>query len=71
MDFLGIGSGEIILIFLVALLIWGPGRIIEIGRSMGRTVRAFRKATSDLTAQVSRELEEEKKNLREEKRENP
>jgi len=67
MDFLGIGGGEILVILLVALLIWGPGRIVEIGRSLGKTVQAFRKATSELSSQVSRELEEQKKQLGQEK----
>ena len=63
MDFLGIGGGEILVILVVALLIWGPQRIVEISRTLGRTVHAFRKAASDLSAQVSRELEEQKKPL--------
>ncbi len=67
MDFLGIGGGEILIILLVAVLIWGPGRIVEIARSLGKTVRAFRKATSELSNQVSRELEEQKKQLGQEK----
>ena len=69
MDFLGIGAGEIILILLIGLIIWGPGRLIEISRSLGRTVRTVRKATTDLTVQVSKELENEKKAFREEKKE--
>jgi sec-independent protein translocase protein TatA len=61
MDFLGIGWGEILLILMVALLLWGPGKIIEISRSIGKMVHAFKKAAGDLTVQVSRELEEQKK----------
>lgn len=63
MDFLGIGMGEILLILIVALLIWGPGRIIEISRSLGKTVRAFKQAAGDLSTQVNKELEEQKKEL--------
>ena len=61
MDFLGIGWSEILLIIIVALLLWGPGKVIEIGRSLGKTVRAFKKAADELTTQVSKELEEQKK----------
>jgi TatA/E family protein of Tat protein translocase len=57
MGFLGIGTGEIILILILALIILGPGRITEIARTLGRTVRAIKKASSDLSATVSRELE--------------
>ncbi len=68
MDFLGIGAEEIILIIILAILIWGPRRIIEIGRSLGKTVRAFKQATSDIVTQVNRELQEEKKDPRWESR---
>lgn len=61
MDFLGIGWGEILVILLVAFLIWGPERIVDISRSLGKAVRAFKKAASDLTTQMNTELEEPKK----------
>jgi len=57
MDFFGIGLGEVILILIVALIIWGPKRLPEIARTIGRTMRAFKKATYDLTSQVTRELD--------------
>jgi sec-independent protein translocase protein TatA len=60
MDFQGIGGGEIILILIVALLIWGPNRIVEIGKTLGKTVRAFKKATSDITVKMEKELEDQK-----------
>lgn len=61
MDFFGIGSGEVLIILLVALMIWGPGRIVEIARTLGKTVRAIRKATYDLTTEVTKELDQEGK----------
>lgn len=61
MDFLGIGGGEVFLILVIALIIWGPGRIVEIGRTLGKMARTLRKVTSDLTAQVSKEIEEQDK----------
>ncbi len=61
MDFFGIGIGEILLVLMIALIIWGPGRIVEIGRTLGKIVRTLRKASSDLTAQVTKELETEEK----------
>ncbi|MFC1940802.1 twin-arginine translocase TatA/TatE family subunit [Chloroflexota bacterium] len=61
MDFFGMGMGEILLILVVALIIWGPGRIVEIGRTLGKIVRSLRKASFDLTTQITKELEEEKK----------
>ena len=61
MDFLGMGWGEILLILVIALLLWGPGKVIEISRSLGKTVSAFKKALNDVTVQASRELEEQKR----------
>ena len=39
----GIGATELIVILVVALLIFGPGRLPEIGGALGRGIRDFRK----------------------------
>ncbi len=61
MGLFDIGSAEILLILVVALIIWGPGRIVEIGRTLGRMMRTLKKASLDLTTQVTKELEQEEK----------
>ena len=61
MGFFGIGTWEILLILVVALIIWGPGKLPEIARTMGRAVRTLRKATSDLSTAVTKELDMEEK----------
>jgi len=60
MGFFGIGTGEILLILVLALIIWGPGRLPEIARTMGKMVRTLKKASFDLTTAVTKEIEEEK-----------
>ncbi len=45
---LPIGPLELLLILAIALLILGPGKLPEVGSSMGKTIREFRKASSDL-----------------------
>lgn len=60
MDFLSIGTGEVLMILLVALLVLGPNRVVEFGRTMGKIVRTVKKASFDLTSTVTKELEEEK-----------
>ncbi len=59
MNFFGIGGGEIVLILIVALLIWGPKRLPEIARTLGKTVNALKKQTNDLTSQITREIDTE------------
>ncbi len=61
MDFFGIGPGELLLIIVIALIVFGPGKIVQISRELGKTVHAFRKASSELAAQVTKELESENK----------
>jgi sec-independent protein translocase protein TatA len=61
MDFLGVGSGEILLVIIVALLLWGPGRIVEISRGLGKFIHSLKNTTSELTSQINKELEEQKK----------
>ena len=61
MNFLDMGIGEILLILVVALIIWGPGKVPEIARMLGRIVATLRKTSFDLTTQIRKELEEEEK----------
>ena len=43
-----IGPGELILILVIVLVIFGPGKLPDIGNAIGRGVREFRKASNDL-----------------------
>jgi sec-independent protein translocase protein TatA len=45
----GVGPGEIILVLLIALIVLGPSRLPEVGSALGKSIREFRKASSDLT----------------------
>jgi len=59
----GIGMPELILIAVVALIVLGPKKLPDLAKSLGRAVREFRKATSELkeTLQVDEEFSEVKK----------
>ena len=61
MGFLDIGPLEVLLILIIALLVFGPGKIPEIATKLGRMVRALRKATFDLTTAVTKEIDSEEK----------
>jgi TatA/E family protein of Tat protein translocase len=50
-----IGVPELIMIFIVALVLFGPKQLPEIGRTIGKAMGEFRRATNDL----QRSLEEE------------
>ena len=59
----GIGMPELILIAVVALIVLGPKKLPDLAKSLGRAVREFKKATSELkdTLQVDGEFTEVKK----------
>lgn len=61
MGFLDIGPLEVLLILIIALIVFGPGKIPEIATKLGRMVRALRKATFDLTTAVTKEIDSEEK----------
>lgn len=43
-----LGFGEILLIGFIALLIFGPNKLPELGRSLGKTIRAFKQGAREL-----------------------
>lgn len=51
-----LGVPELLLIFAVILIVFGPRRIPEIGRMLGKAMGEFRKATDDLKSTIEREV---------------
>lgn len=49
MGFSGIGIPGLILILVIALIIFGPSKLPEIGKAFGKTLKEFKRATQDLT----------------------
>ena len=43
-----IGPGELILILIIALIVVGPGKLPDVGAAIGKSLREFRKAASDV-----------------------
>ncbi len=56
MNFLGLGPGELLLIMVLALIVFGPGKLPEIGQGLGKAIREFRRATDSITQEFNREL---------------
>lgn len=54
--FSSIGGPEILLIFIVALIVFGPKRLPEIGQKVGGLVRELRKSTGEFRANIEREI---------------
>lgn len=53
----GLGPAEVILVLIIALIVFGPGRLPEIGQALGKSLREFREASSEITQELSREIE--------------
>ncbi|MBI4301024.1 MAG: twin-arginine translocase TatA/TatE family subunit [Chloroflexi bacterium] len=58
MDVFGLGPVEVLVILIIALIVFGPGKLPEIGAGIGRAVREFRKATTELTRDITRDITE-------------
>ncbi len=49
MNFLGMGSMEVLVVLLVAFIFLGPARMIDTGKSLGRAIRQLRRMSADLS----------------------
>ena len=65
MNIFGIGLPEMILIMLVALLIFVPKKLPEIGRSMGKAIKGFQDASREFESEFKREADRETARLEE------
>ena len=48
----GIGVPELVIILVIALVIFGPGKLPEVGRALGKGIGEFRKESKALTAEI-------------------
>ncbi|ACA59630.1 twin-arginine translocase TatA/TatE family subunit [Candidatus Desulforudis audaxviator] len=63
-----IGIPELILILALALIVFGPGKLPEVGKSLGKTIREFRKSSRETFADVTDSIKEVKEDVYEAKR---
>jgi len=52
-----IGGAELVLVLVLALLLFGPRRLPEIGRTLGKALTDLRKATTDFKTNLEREVD--------------
>src|SRR6267154_3458517 len=52
-----VGVQEMIVIFVIALVLFGPKKLPELGRTIGKAITEFRRASNDLKATFEREMQ--------------
>ncbi|MEB3291605.1 MAG: TatA/E family twin arginine-targeting protein translocase [Synechococcales bacterium] len=57
MNVFGIGLPEMVLIFVLALLVFGPKKLPEIGKSVGKAIRGFQDASREFENEFKKEAE--------------
>ena len=62
-----LGMPELIVIFVIALIIFGPRKLPELGRSLGKSIAEFKRASNELKSTLEEEIRlEEQKQKQEE-----
>src|SRR5260370_8215630 len=51
-----IGMPELIIIFVIALIIFGPRKLPELGRSLGKSIAEFKRASNELRSTLEEEI---------------
>ena len=61
-----IGLPELLIILVIALLIFGPKKLPEVGKSLGRAIREFRRTSDEIKEKIEQEIQaEELKDIQE------
>ena len=60
-----LGFSEVLVIFLIALIVFGPRKLPELGKSLGRSLAEFKKASNDLKRTWEEEVRAEDDKIRE------
>jgi sec-independent protein translocase protein TatA len=62
-----LGMPELIVIFVIALIIFGPRKLPELGKSLGKSIAEFKRASNELKSTLEEEIRlEEQKQKQEE-----
>jgi len=55
-----IGFPELLVVFVIALIVFGPRRLPEIGKALGQGINEFKRASKDLQNRLEQEIEEDR-----------
>jgi len=62
--FPNLGMSELILILVIALVVFGPRKLPEVGRALGKTLNEFRRASLSSLSEVNNATEEVKEEIK-------
>ena len=60
-----VGMSELLIIFVIALIVFGPRKLPELGRSLGKSLGEFKRASNDLRSTLEEEIHVEEQTHRE------
>ena len=61
-----LGMPELIVIFVIALIIFGPRKLPELGRSLGKSIAEFKRASNELKSTLEEEIRMEEQKTKQE-----
>lgn len=63
-----IGMPELVIILVIALIIFGPRKLPELGKSLGKSINEFKKASTELQNTLEKEIQIEEQKEKEDER---
>lgn len=64
----GIGMPELIVILIIALIVFGPKKLPEMGKALGRAIKEFRKTSQELKEEIELDDLQEPLNIEKEEK---
>ena len=61
MMFGNFGATELIIIVAIALIIFGPGKLPDVGKALGRSINEFKKASKDVQKEINEAIKDDDK----------
>ena len=56
-----LGLGEIVVILIIALIVVGPKKLPEVGRSIGKAINEFKKGSKEMTDELKNSIDDDQK----------